>query len=167
MQQRLAAELFVVGCMLVVGCGAPASRPAPSAPDLPNAMPFEGPADLCPMTVEGTVVEAENIEGGIGLTFTTVGDVAELRRRVRLIARLNGERAGTPTLITTTDDMRDGARLNIRPVDPSRVISIRDSGRARAEVLDNATCPANLGSEALVSWIVEPGRAPDRVVTAR
>src|SRR5436190_4870962 len=161
MQQRSAAEFLVVGCMLVVGCGAPVSRPAPSAPDLPIAMPFEGPGDLCPMAVEGTVVEAEDIEGGVGLVFTTVADVAELRRRVRLIARLNAERAGTPTLATTTDDVADGARLNIRPLDPARVISIRDSGRARAEVLDSATCPANLGSEALACRSVEPGRPPD------
>lgn len=119
------------------------------------------------MAVEATVVEPVDIKGGIGLVFTTMTDVAELRRRVRMIARLHAERAGTPTLIATTDDVTDGARLNIRPLDPERLEHVRVHGSARANVLDVSTCPAKLGIEALVSWIVEPDLQLGQVLTRR
>jgi hypothetical protein len=167
MHLRMPATLLVLGSAIVSGCGAQSTPTASTARAQPIAMPFEGPRDLCPMAVEGTVVEAGDIEGGAGLVFTTVRDVAELRRRVRLVARLHGERAGSPTLVVSTDDVRDGARLNIRPLDPDRVAAVRQFSRAHAMELDRANCPAQLGSEALVSWLVAEDATPDRVVTSR
>lgn len=165
MPSRSPAFFLVTAGAMVAGCGAPTTRVEPSARAHPIAMPFEGPGDLCPMTVEGAIVEVEDIDGGSGLVFTTIGDVAELRRRVRLIARLHGERAGTPTLFVSTDDVRDGARLNIRPIDPERVAAVREYGRSHALVLDRSTCPARLGSNALVSWLVSQDAAPQRVTS--
>lgn len=49
-----------------------------------------GMAGMCPMQVEGTTVRAADVEGGVALTFTTSGDVAELRRRVAHMAEMHG-----------------------------------------------------------------------------
>lgn len=43
-------------------------------------------AGMCPMAVEGTKVAASDTPDGAALTFTTEGDVEELRRRVRAAA---------------------------------------------------------------------------------
>jgi hypothetical protein len=37
----------------------------------------------CPMQVDGTSVRAEDVDGGAALVFTTEGDLAELRERVK------------------------------------------------------------------------------------
>jgi hypothetical protein len=42
------------------------------------------------MQVEGTTVSAEDVESGVALSFTTSGDVAELRRRVARMAEMHG-----------------------------------------------------------------------------
>ena len=52
-------------------------------------------AGMCPMQVPGTTVAATEVEGGIGLSFTTTtGDVAELRQRVRRMAEMHNQRGG-------------------------------------------------------------------------
>ncbi len=52
-------------------------------------------AGMCPMEVPGTTVAADDVEGGIGLSFTTTtGDVAELRRRVRRMAEMHNQPGG-------------------------------------------------------------------------
>ena len=43
------------------------------------------------MQVEGTAVSAEEVEGGVALTFTTSNDVVELRRRVANMAKMHGQ----------------------------------------------------------------------------
>ena len=47
--------------------------------------------EVCPMMVGGTAVNAEDVEGGVTLTFTTSSDVAELRRRVAQMAKMHGQ----------------------------------------------------------------------------
>lgn len=52
-------------------------------------------AAMCPMQVPGTMVAATEVEGGIGLSFTTAtGDVAELRRRVHRMAEMHNQPGG-------------------------------------------------------------------------
>jgi hypothetical protein len=50
-------------------------------------------AGMCPMGVQGTKVEANNTDNGAALTFTTTGDVAELRRRVTAMAEMHNAMA--------------------------------------------------------------------------
>jgi hypothetical protein len=51
-------------------------------------------AGMCPMQVPGTTVAATEVEGGIGLSFTTTaGDVAELRQRARRMAEMHNQRS--------------------------------------------------------------------------
>ena len=52
-------------------------------------------AGMCPMQVPGTTVAATEIDGGIGLSFTTTTvDVAELRQRVRRMAEMHNQPGG-------------------------------------------------------------------------
>jgi hypothetical protein len=52
-------------------------------------------AAMCPMQVPGTTVAATEVEGGIGLAFTTTtGDVADLRQRVGHMAEMHNQRSG-------------------------------------------------------------------------
>lgn len=52
-------------------------------------------AAMCPMQVAGTTVAATEVDGGIGLSFTTTaGDVAELRQRVRRMAEMHNQPGG-------------------------------------------------------------------------
>ncbi|MEN9580747.1 MAG: hypothetical protein RJA21_313 [Gemmatimonadota bacterium] len=49
----------------------------------------------CPMQVSGTTVASVDVEGGIGLSFTTTaGDVGELRKRVRGMAEMHNQPGG-------------------------------------------------------------------------
>jgi hypothetical protein len=45
----------------------------------------------CPMKLPGVVVRAQDVAGGASLTFTTSGDVAALRERVRKMAQMHTE----------------------------------------------------------------------------
>ena len=50
---------------------------------------------MCPMEIPGTKVVANEIEGGIRLSFTTTtGDIADLRRRVRQMAKMHTQPDG-------------------------------------------------------------------------
>jgi len=50
---------------------------------------------MCPMQVPGTTVAAADVEGGVGLSFTTTtGDVTELRRRVAHMAEMHNQHGG-------------------------------------------------------------------------
>ncbi len=52
-------------------------------------------AGMCPMKVEGTTAVASEVEGGMGLSFTTTtGNVAELRQRVRRMAEMHNQPGG-------------------------------------------------------------------------
>lgn len=52
-------------------------------------------AGICPMRVPGTGVVPADVDGGIGLSFTTsTGDVVELRQRVRRMAEMHNQRGG-------------------------------------------------------------------------
>jgi len=50
-------------------------------------------ADMCPMQVPGTTVTATDIEGGVGLAFTTKsGSVEEVRQRVQQMAETHNNK---------------------------------------------------------------------------
>ncbi len=93
----LAVGTALAGCASTSG---PRSEPATSA--APASAHQHGDGDqagmmaaMCPMQVPGTNVAAAEIDGGIGLTFTTTtGDVAELRQRVRSMAEMHNQPGG-------------------------------------------------------------------------
>ncbi len=109
-KERLAGNIFAIigfaAGTAVAGCastGGSRSDLPTSAAVAPNHQHEHGGGDqggmvagTCPMQVPGTTVAATEIEGGIGLTFTTkAGSVAELRQRVRRMAEMHSnQRSG-------------------------------------------------------------------------
>lgn len=89
---------FAVGTVLA-GC-ASTSGARSELPTSAAAAPGTGDqagmmAGMCPMQVPGTTVAAVDVEGGVGLSFTTrTGDVAELRQRVYSMAEMHDQRGG-------------------------------------------------------------------------
>jgi uncharacterized protein YceK len=99
--KSLAIIGFAVGTVLG-GCGSTSgARSAPTtgaaaAPAHPHAHgdgdQAGGMAGMCPMQVPGTAIAAVDVEGGIGVSFTTTtGDAAELQRRVRRMAEKHNQ----------------------------------------------------------------------------
>ena len=105
------------------------------------------------MTVPGTAVRSEAIDGGTALVFSTSGDFAELRRRVRTLVRMHGLRVGErDTLVATTDDLATGARLNIRPLDAAKGSLLHDYTSRRALELARGSCPP-VATDSMVTWL--------------
>lgn len=142
---------------LVMGCSrAPAPRAghhAAVAAQQPR-VDRESLAAVCPFHVAGTQAAPEAVEYGAAYVFTTSTDVAELRRRVRVIARLHGERDG---LIAATDDLPTGVRLNVRPADSTKIEQLQQAARRIAPRLAHGSCP-NIRTGDMVAWLVA---APD------
>lgn len=107
--------ILILGVLPLCACGAPQSSgqvhtapsSTPQTPE-PTGMMSQGMmsqgmmqsgsrgkamADKCPMAVPGTTVRSEEIEGGATMTFTTTGDVSELRRRVAQMAKMHEQHA--------------------------------------------------------------------------
>jgi hypothetical protein len=120
------------------------------------------------MNVRGAEVLSAPIEGGTSLVFTTPGDFAELRRRVREVTRLHGLRVldrGTP-FVASTDDIAHGIRLNIRPIDQDRGRAVHDHATARAGELARGACPA-VGADEMIAWVATPDAAQRPAVSSR
>lgn len=88
---------IAISALVIAGCtSSPAKKettaPAPAATSGTQSAGMRGDMKaMCPMQVEGTAVSAEDVEGGVALTFTTSSDVAELRRRVAHMAQKHGQ----------------------------------------------------------------------------
>lgn len=112
---------------------------------------------------EGTNVRAAEVEGAAALDFTTRGDVGELREHVRKMAGHHDEmRAGRSQMdesgrgrgggmmkargpmasaSATVEDIEGGARLVMRPEDPSDTPMLRHQLETRATRMSEGHCP--------------------------
>ena len=132
---------------LLVGCAhSPTSTAGPSPAAGPQAA---GPSDAmmatCPMAVPGTEVSATDAPGGETLTFTTTGDVTELRSRVRGMAVMHnghhdsgsspeGMMGGgnmTPSHATVID-VDNGSSILLTPSHPGDLQKLQAEVRMRA-----------------------------------
>lgn len=104
---------------------------------------------MCPMSVTGTTVTASNTVNGGALTFTTSsGEVAELRARVRAMAKVHGEHhagsamngASTPLSWATVTDVEGGAALVIEPNDAGDLEALQAAIQASAQRLQRNGC---------------------------
>jgi hypothetical protein len=103
---------------------------------------------MCPMSVAGTTVVASDTVNGKALTFTTSGDVTELRTRVVAMARIHDEHlAGnsmngesTPPSTTTVVDVEGGASIVIVPRDSDDLEALRAAIQASADRLQRNGC---------------------------
>jgi len=113
------ASLF--GALLVISAcsaSAPAQRPVKAPqPVIAQASPL---ADTCPLALDGASLEVKDHEFGIALEFTSYDDVAELRRRVRLIADIR--HADTNHRIL--EDVDGGARIVFPDEYRSQIVEI-------------------------------------------
>ena len=76
----------------MMGPGMMGSASGMAGPGMMNMMAM---GDQCPMTVPGTTVMATEMADGMSMTFTTTGDIGELRKRARAMAdHVNGQSSG-------------------------------------------------------------------------
>jgi len=103
---------------------------------------------MCPMSVTGTVVAASDVVNGEALTFTTGGEVAELRTRVRAMAKIHNEpHAGNamngesmPASRATVTDVEGGATLLFVPSAAGDLEEIQAAIRASVERMRRDGC---------------------------
>jgi hypothetical protein len=112
--------LLVAALLDVAACSAstPAQRPVKAPqPVVAQASPR---ADTCPLALDGASLEVKDVEQGVALEFTSYDDVAELRRRVRLIADIR--HADTNKRIL--EDVEGGARIVFPDEFRSQIVEI-------------------------------------------
>lgn len=95
--RTLIFALPATALLALAGCaGSQASSREDAAASSTTAQGMQGMAAMCPMQVKDTKVEASDTDQGAALTFTTKGDVAELRRRVTAMAEMHNAHPGGP-----------------------------------------------------------------------
>lgn len=131
---------------------------SPHAARLDAAAPVH--ADTCPLRVPGTNVSAQPVEEGVALYFTTHGDVAELRQRVRRLAYTHTHEGvasdepgcgcplvgndGVPLMAeasTSAEPTPRGARLVLIPNERNEAPRLRERVTERLDALAAADCP--------------------------
>jgi hypothetical protein len=109
-------------------------------------------AAMCPMAVPGTTVQAADAPNGMTMTFTTAGDVSDLRRRVRSMADHMNMRSGgggmhgmmgpeggammgrtMPAVHAKAEDIDRGARIQMTPADPAKLGEMREAMQQHAQ----------------------------------
>lgn len=125
-----------------------------------RASEVEPHEQTCPMRVPQTMISAEVLDEGVALVFTTYGDVAELRRRVRELAYTHSHESVTPDgpgcgcplvgndgaplmaeASTRAEPVPRGARLVLTPNERNEVRRLRTRVSSRLEHLVAADCP--------------------------
>lgn len=123
-------------------------------------------AEMCPMNVRDTTVQAAHVASGAALAFTTKGDVTELQRRVTRMAEMHnnhhaadsrqpmmrgkdGQRQGTSmpgmTMIHTAqarvEEIPGGARIVFTPRETAQLGGLRQHVGRMAERMGSRECP--------------------------
>lgn len=158
--KKLSPALAVSVAVLALAC----SRTSGPAPEEPRGIeplvsaPPEGP---CPLGAPGTEATVTQPEGAIDVTFTTKGNVDELRRRVSEAAAMYGpgahkgeghagehgagQRHGLrlwqmPAARATVEIVDGGARLHLMPEDVAKLAELREALRVRVAELMTRDC---------------------------
>jgi hypothetical protein len=159
-----AVGVTVMLATFLAGCSSkstgPSAAPTSREPGMGVMM-----GDRCPMKVPGTTVASVDVDGGASLVFVTMGDVPELRDRVRAMAEMHnrrqagggmmmgnkgpGEAGGSqgltagetmPAATASADDVEGGARLVLVPTDPAQLKSLRAHTRMHADRMTRGEC---------------------------
>lgn len=142
---------------IAVFAGCAHSLTAENTPRTTTAAPEHdvagGMAGMCPMSVAGTRVSATDAVNGEALTFTTTGQVAELRARVRGMAEAHNRHHADPgahegmmgsTMMppswATVMDIEGGASIVLAPNAPADLERLQSAVRARAQRLEQNGC---------------------------
>ena len=116
-----------------------------------------GMSEMCPEKVPGTTARAEDVDGGAALSFTTTGDVAEVRRRVQRMAEMHNQHHGDgkssmggsmgmmgemmPPSQARAEDVDGGARLILTPEKPADLAAVREKVHQHAAMMAGGQCP--------------------------
>lgn len=88
-------------------------------------------AKACPLDLDGASLAVKDTDLGVALELTSYGDVAELRRQVRVLGRMNDAQ------VSHVEDVEGGARI-VFPVE------LRGEVEAMARAMDAGACPTAL-----------------------
>ena len=147
--------------MLMLACGGSKREPAPPQPASSGAQAHGeagGMGGMCPMA-EGTKITAEDTQDGVAMSFTTTGDVAQLRQRVHHMADMHehmmqggmmgsGQMMGSGHMMMTrvpstarAEDIDGGARIVLTPKDPAQLADLRARVHEHASQMASGHCP--------------------------
>ena len=121
-----------------MACSATAPTRTPPKPPIAKTTV----AKACPLDLDGAELAVKDTDLGVALELTSYGDVAELRRQVRLLGRM------TDAQVSHVEDVDGGARI----VFPAE---LRGDVEAMARAMESGACPTALPT------------TDDRVVTTR
>lgn len=146
-------SIFFSAALALAGAACTSSSAAAPTGGMHRGMKGESGAH-CPLAVANTTVNAEDVEGGAALVFSTTGDVAELRARVgKLAAHHNAMHDGdaskpegmmmkdVPLSTARTEEVDAGARMILTPKSPDDVEALRAHLRERAVAMKAGQCP--------------------------
>jgi hypothetical protein len=151
------ATWMYVAVPLALGAAACAAsapdRQGPRAATAPRVVSLDTVIhDMCPLHVGAATVRAEELELGAALVFTTPGDVAELRRRVRLMADMDDrnrdaiatrlpEGTALPPARRMLGDVEGGAQILFHAPHAGALDELRASVAAQAASIADGACP--------------------------
>ena len=152
MEMRKPLLAAIMLSTLALGCGGSKQQPTAPAPTT-EATAHGG---MCPMEVQGTSVAVADTDDGVAVTFTTTGDVAELRKRVHAMADMHahmmhggtmgsGSAMGSGHMMVPSDaraeDIDGGARIVVTPKDPAQLADLRAHAHEHAAQMSSGHCP--------------------------
>ena len=154
--------LGCLGVLVMAGC-ATTSPPAPAHDPPGEIVTTAGALRTCPLGLTGTAVAIVDTPEGVDISFTTKGNVDELRRRVRdqaanygpgshrglghggmhSGAQTHGLRLSElPSIETRVQDIDGGARLNVMTTDIAARPRVRSELHERAaQIVAVGECP--------------------------
>lgn len=101
--------------------------------------------DMCmlmKMDAATTQVTATETDDGVAIVFTSSGDLDDLRARVRRIADMH-DRMSMKRIPShaTVEDLDDGVRIVLVPIDPVQLEPLREQARVHAAMMARGECP--------------------------
>lgn len=162
MTRVLVVSLILVGGSACMHGGGPASQASSPAASPTGSTTPRGAMGMCPMSVPGAQVAAEDTATGEALTFTTSPDQAgALRERVHAMAQMHnqhhsGDDSGhvgmhgmmgggggmtmPPPSQAVVDDLPQGARMVVTPKDPGDLQRLQATVREHAARMQQHGC---------------------------
>ncbi|HEY6034667.1 MAG TPA: hypothetical protein VIV58_10420 [Kofleriaceae bacterium] len=136
--------------LLIAACGGSKPQPAAPPPASTTTPAHHEMAGMCPLEVAGTQVAAADTADGAAMTFTTTGDVANLRQRVHHMAEMHDHMMGggmmtmKMKMVPSTaraEDIDGGARIVLTPKDPAQLSELRAHVHEHATMMASGHCP--------------------------
>jgi hypothetical protein len=145
--------VIAIGVSVLVACGSSTSQPPRSEGHAHGETASMG-GGMCPAEVPGTTVSASDTRDGAAITFTTTGDVAQLRQRVQHMAEMHehmmqgsgdmGSGHMHMMMVASTarvEDVEGGARIVLTPNDPAKLDELRMHVHEHTTQMANGHCP--------------------------